>query len=638
MSRNIALGLLLCALAAVTAVLAAQAMHPAVAGRAAAATAGCEARSFAGSTNTAGAGGLMLSADLRELSSRSVRIVVGTVESFQTCLDPDIREPATSVSFAVSEQLKGPSGTAASPEKITFTVPGGKFGQVIMAEGTNPQFTVGEQAVVFLRQQSDGGLRLTADYQGKFSVTGGEVERASLPLDAFAATVSSAVAGELAESDDPLAGSAGGVVEAAYALTGFKWYSFPVTYYVNGTSNMPGTPGLIAGNVETAWNNAFTTWEGDPKSDVDFTSNGTTGRTSDADICTGAQPGDGFNDVTWGISGGADPSTLATTRYCGLAISIPYQLTDADIEFDNNPAYNGLTWRTDGTGTCGTGFHDVESVALHEIGHLLGLDHPGNASCPPSQCPVMNVTYVGVQRTPCQDDADGVASLYPAGPPAPSATPTLPAPPTNTQTPTATSTPTATNTAVVVNTPTSTATPTTGPTDTPVPTATATPTRTSTATPTRTATRTAPPTPRKPVGDVNDDGHVNSVDAALILQYNAGLARTLPNLGSADVNHNGSVNSIDGALVLQYVAGLLTHFGPGSPATPTRTRTPTRTPTVTPAFGPATYPCEANTCNCSDFPTHAEAQRVFTLHGGNSNNNWSGLDSDGDGIACEGLP
>jgi hypothetical protein len=65
---------------------------------------------------------------------------------------------------------------------------------------------------------------------------------------------------------------------------------------------------------------------------------------------------------------------------------------------------------------------------------------------------------------------------------------------------------------------------------------------------------------------------------------------------------------------------------------------PTVAPTPTSLPGPATYPCEATDCNCSDFPTHAEAQRVFLLHGGSPTNNWSALDGDHDGIACENLP
>src|SRR5262249_31667040 len=56
-----------------------------------------------------------------------------------------------------------------------------------------------------------------------------------------------------------------------------------------------------------------------------------------------------------------------------------------------------------------------------------------------------------------------------------------------------------------------------------------------------------------------------------------------------------------------------------------------------PAVDGATYPCEASDCNCADFPSHAEAQRVFEKHGGSPSNNWSGLDRDHDGIACESL-
>ena len=37
-------------------------------------------------------------------------------------------------------------------------------------------------------------------------------------------------------------------------------------------------------------------------------------------------------------------------------------------------------------------------------------------------------------------------------------------------------------------------------------------------------------------------------------------------------------------------------------------------------------------CNCDDFPSQSEAQRIYDKHGGN---NWSGLESDKDGIVCE---
>ena len=47
--------------------------------------------------------------------------------------------------------------------------------------------------------------------------------------------------------------------------------------------------------------------------------------------------------------------------------------------------------------------------------------------------------------------------------------------------------------------------------------------------------------------------------------------------------------------------------------------------------------CSYNAYNCSDFSTHAEAQRVFEVCGG-VNNDIHKLDSDKDGLACESLP
>ena len=57
-------------------------------------------------------------------------------------------------------------------------------------------------------------------------------------------------------------------------------------------------------------------------------------------------------------------------------------------------------------------------------------------------------------------------------------------------------------------------------------------------------------------GDVNCDGAVTSIDAALVLQYTARLVTTLPCLDNGDMNNDGVVNSIDAFLILEIVAGL----------------------------------------------------------------------------------
>ncbi len=70
---------------------------------------------------------------------------------------------------------------------------------------------------------------------------------------------------------------------------------------------------------------------------------------------------------------------------------------------------------------------------------------------------------------------------------------------------------------------------------------------------------------------------------------------------------------------------------------------PVRLQTV-PAFIPSTNPPGGSPCNCSihyncsDFKTQKEAQACFNSCGGSPNDNWSYLDGDRDGIACELLP
>ena len=61
---------------------------------------------------------------------------------------------------------------------------------------------------------------------------------------------------------------------------------------------------------------------------------------------------------------------------------------------------------------------------------------------------------------------------------------------------------------------------------------------------------------------MNKDGRRNSIDAALILQFDAGLITSLAHPGNADINQDGRINSIDAALILQFDAGLIDNLPP----------------------------------------------------------------------------
>ncbi len=61
------------------------------------------------------------------------------------------------------------------------------------------------------------------------------------------------------------------------------------------------------------------------------------------------------------------------------------------------------------------------------------------------------------------------------------------------------------------------------------------------------------------IGDLNNDGYVDNVDASIILRYDAGII-DLTNLDVADVNGDGEVNNIDASLILKYDAGLISEL------------------------------------------------------------------------------
>jgi hypothetical protein len=64
------------------------------------------------------------------------------------------------------------------------------------------------------------------------------------------------------------------------------------------------------------------------------------------------------------------------------------------------------------------------------------------------------------------------------------------------------------------------------------------------------------PEPTYFLGDVNCNARINSIDAALVLQREAGLIDALPCSENADLNHDGVANSVDAQLILQYNARL----------------------------------------------------------------------------------
>jgi hypothetical protein len=171
----------------------------------------------------------------------------------------------------------------------------------------------------------------------------------------------------------------GGAV-ANFVLRGCNYSTSAFTYrFVNGTNDITGT------QERNAVRNAFNTWAS-VLCGITFTERSSAPTDFEIGWFAGNHnDGSPFDGVG---------NTLAHAFYpppCGGGHA-------GECHFDE-----AETWSLTGTGST----FDLETVALHEIGHLLGLDHSSVGGS------VMFASYGGVRRALTQDDTDGIRRLYP---------------------------------------------------------------------------------------------------------------------------------------------------------------------------------------------------------------------------------
>jgi len=139
----------------------------------------------------------------------------------------------------------------------------------------------------------------------------------------------------------------------------------------------------------TALLNTHNSWNGVTTSIFEFEYGGETGRCpSLVKECKGPQKFDGNNDVAW----------LRLSSSTTLGVTWSGTSTDeADVALNTN-----FPWATDGVNN-----FDVETVYLHENGHVVGLGHSAYITA------IMYPSYQGPNRILQQDDIDGITYLYP---------------------------------------------------------------------------------------------------------------------------------------------------------------------------------------------------------------------------------
>jgi hypothetical protein len=185
-----------------------------------------------------------------------------------------------------------------------------------------------------------------------------------------------------------------------------KWPQAAVRYSVTNA----GVPGVTAADFQAAVGRAFATWEAVPTSTITYQFGG----------FTAAQPGRDDGLSTLGFQSRPDlDRVLAATNY--VIDAATGAIVESDIFFNS-----AFPWSVAANGEPNR--FDIESIALHEIGHMSGLGHSalgetelragGGRLVTASEAVMFPIAYaVGsiAGRTLRADDITGITDLYPAG-------------------------------------------------------------------------------------------------------------------------------------------------------------------------------------------------------------------------------
>ena len=186
---------------------------------------------------------------------------------------------------------------------------------------------------------------------------------------------------ESAAKDRALKGQNAQTVSSRYATTGLVWDNASATQRYNPAGQpVSGQSALVA--TQSSWNNAGSQFR--------FVNGGTTSTCpSLVPGCAGGQRFDGQNGVGWAA---LEDGTLGVTVYNP-------SIDEADMGINTRYPWNL------GCQELSTSY-DLQTVLLHENGHVVGLDHSDDTGA------IMYPSYQQADCTLGQDDMNGIRAIY----------------------------------------------------------------------------------------------------------------------------------------------------------------------------------------------------------------------------------
>lgn len=184
-------------------------------------------------------------------------------------------------------------------------------------------------------------------------------------------------------------------------IANLRFSKFPIRYFVTNRD----IPGVTAPQLQQAVERAFASWDAIPN----------TGLSAQFAGFTGATPATGDNANVIGFTARADlDRVLGSTSF--TVDTVTGEILEADIFLNST-----FSWSVAAAGEPGR--QDVESIALHEIGHLHGLGHSmlgetelfgGGRRVLGAEAVMFPIAFSsgGINRTPRADDIAGLSDIY----------------------------------------------------------------------------------------------------------------------------------------------------------------------------------------------------------------------------------